>query len=651
MLDFLEKIAGTVEKMSSISGTDYLSLPGEAADYAFVRINKNNKIASVRLASRVGLQPKKVYRRDNQNMLFYGKELLETSGKPNLVRIRKTFARTYSMMRDIGPHLEDDSPHRQLADRMAKIEQSIETFASDLAEEVRNQKPQAKLAEIAFFFDHAERSILDEDGYEALNRAIQQSLLTPNEDEPSRTSDCFGDTGSLQIKAFQEVSVPKVGLVSCYTRNKDIPANAIYGRHGMQVCPLTRKNSDKFLRVFKEIVAGDLSSHVLAVRPGSDSEPPYLTIVCPTGFQRDTKVVIEKGMDDVLKMLGLVYEQVDKADEEAEKFSLSDFVSASKRVLDALSGKILAHPDAEFHMLVGKKPGKSPTIVVEENLSCSASQLLEQTTRWSEVMRSSDIPRPWRKPLREGEFDIKPARIERLVNMKWSRNAGFTGDKPSPVQSDTSSARISIGDCLRLYLFNDQDVAQRIMNLLASYHVNLMLDIGHRRIARSSDSSVNLGLVGRRRDIQQIPSLIAICLDKLGVSMTTVKTDPAFLMGRLCGLYSRAQQVYHSRNSRLSASNQPNKLIGQTFAATIMSGINPKGKFGVLTQRAMTFVDFVSNQSERLRNRQQNGKDHPVVILHRRIRKTTKLLAEQGGVPETFSAQQRVNFGLGYLSA
>lgn len=601
MLSLLEQVSPTIlrlhgEQEQILSNLDVAGKGGRKG-YVDIRLNRRGEISAIHITGIIG-HDRLLYRPDNQNaFLFSGKSFFDPEYEPYKIA-QKCLNSCNKLLDKQLSTIDAKSAAREAVARFDLAMKNPQEFHDRLLSLIRTESGKdTDLTKFGFFINSNNRDAFSIESLREINAAVTQSR---SETSQSNSRDIFGHIGAVNNEPCNSVLVPQFCKVSLYGRNEQSNSDQIYGRKSVDCCPVTNDTLTRLKTAFIALTSGRFAQQASTVTH-IDGHPTLLLAV-PVGYNNSESL---QRCEEIQKNLGVRhrrFKQDEDTDKDAEEtteteMSLSEFGKESIKLSEAIlqtSGANIT--DLAFFFGIYRK-SSSCFVVTEAETMMPAEQLSKQIKKWAEINASASIF----KIIGKEKF-VRICDIAQLVNCKWSKCAGMMNGRLDfdIMKNYTNEVKfITLKECFQFLFYDDINVTRKIIQIFSKYHIHLLRDIGNCKIRSQYVADAQNFFGGKRWDALRITVLMAICLQRIGMTMDNIQESPMFLLGRLCTLMSEAQALYHMRDSVIIDTKRlPLQLVGDQFIGSLLScsGSSILSIYGHIVNRCRPYLRYIERQ-------------------------------------------------------
>lgn len=509
------------------------------------------------------------------------------------------------------------------------------------------------ISSIDFVFDvydesHRGKGVQADSSFERLIKSLREIDQKDN----GSLIDIFGNAGTIASDPFGKVN----NRYPLFQRNEQTFAYKSYGLNSVDACPLTiatrlaiddvaswvtsEGNKNKFWIGRSENTGKRSIETLTVIMPDTDNKNDFdevSSIVMPAFTFEPLLALIRKAEE------GAKQKEPGANGEKPLKASLPEYVDNAAEITKVLRGIISRNNPMSFRGFFARKVGDS-AFCAEQIFPFSAKDLEKAVENWARACSISVKRRFF--IIIDGELkkeyrttDCYPLDITTILNRHWTTGTGVAHNAVIKHYLDNITFQsFTQNDMLRLFLYDDKKVAQRIIREIAAHHLWLMIDVARRDMRKEP-----LLLYGGREDALRIPSILSLALQKEGQTMEH-ENELGFVIGQTLGVIDWLHVEWCRATKH---QNLPSKLRGSSLLPIFLRTGKLDRKIIHLTRNA----SYLRNWAQRIAFKKDNDQTEKDIVAKNNW--LSSLIAKMPGQDQTCPPLDEKNcalVGLGYFS-
>lgn len=507
-------------------------------------------------------------------------------------------------------------------------------------------KKRSKIAEPFYVcFDvlaHHDRGVSSVYAQSVWNEVRRQ--LTEEKGEGGPFIDVFGNRFGGEEQQIGKIKTEAGFILRPYNRNPGTPCFHPYHLKSTKACQLSPKSASDIVTtamyLFRKEHKGVYYSSfgVFADKEKTKKKGEFVFVaVAP---HKEVQEVISDQLG-ISRVEWLPSDLGEKTPEEQAALAEEKIKKASRdvvKVFQGLEGKVDSHSSVSIFTFFCPDGGQGAT-KLKASMDMTVSRLAHHAEMWQSGGRNySANGNPYGIKVIDGESSHRTWRSHSVktfyekINKEWTRVAAVNGKKVQ-LSERMEFQFVPFEDVIKLYC-GDDGVVESCIRILASNHIYLLIDMVNRH-----HNLQPLYMVGPRRDVLAIPSMISSLLFKKGLDENKYRLHPAFLVGSMMGYLSSAQRELWKYKDE-DRKNQ--ELLGTKYVYTALE--HPVFAINHALRHAQNYLREA--KSLRWKEQYQNGQNRFYSLWA--LSEIARNL-DVKSLPDRWTPFERVLFAFGYL--
>lgn len=434
---------------------------------------------------------------------------------------------------------------------------------------------------------------------EAVSLALSAGNLDGHEPAADKICALSGKLAKLHSGNFPQPNLPGLGQTYIFSRNRDIPSLARYGRTADASFPVDSDLVRRLSGAITTLTRDDSKDRTWRLIPAEKGDKPDLLVI-NMAFASDVELAGELAGD----------EDDDRTGSESAWSELgSRVIKQSRGILDH------EHPQDEVVILILRTVDPANRKVIYHR-NTSAIEFFHAAKLWREATSNTPDGLGFRSPVK-GQSELvfrKPPRVSPLSITPLSRMQFANGGRRR-----IDVIGVTAGDAFGLFL-REGDIERRtrkVLRMLVQRHGPLLVGLTAARTKGIDELKDFDPKTDLRRDGLKSVSWLGVLLHRLGRAKEAYMSDAAFRLGQFLAV---ADVVHIGYCNDLRSGDIPPTLIGNSVLA--VAGGDPVRALSILQTRLKPYLAWAKRARfilEKAANEERQGKKGRAIALRQGV--------------------------------